>query len=355
VTVPAGSVSPNDQIGWSPVRGPRSSTRMPEPARYTWPLVVERDRPPRCSDWPAAATHRPGFAGSARGSSGSALGSVEPCARRLAARPALHEGSPCRRAAPSLIVAWRSTVWEWEERIHACTAPAPITVVFELERARENRTPRCRVAAGVPLIRRASPSRGPPEGRRAVSPVKSVSGRAVGVPRERVRPGPRRAWHRQAPPPGAMYQEAARSCPGIGKAGPRLLEAGLRLARPCVPPAAVVEQHADRRQLLERRQGAASVGGLQLDRVGRQDHAGDPHRLLVDRRRGRVDQRGVGYRGLVWPRRAPKKSYQRLETSPGSSEVDVSAVGEREPTCGFVPGLRCSASVGQVAAGSARR
>jgi hypothetical protein len=34
--VPAGSVSPNDQIGWSPF-GAVIVTRMREPARYTWP------------------------------------------------------------------------------------------------------------------------------------------------------------------------------------------------------------------------------------------------------------------------------------------------------------------------------
>jgi len=62
-----------------------------------------------------------------------------------------------------------------------------------------------------------------------------------------------------------MYQERP-VVPGIGKLGHDCSKPGCGCPAD-VATGAVVEQHADRRQLLERRQ-RARVGGLQLDGSG---------------------------------------------------------------------------------------
>ena len=127
VAVPLGSVSPKDQIGWSPFgRGDRHPDARA--GAVDVPLVVERDRDLDEAVAPAAARRRP-----ARrlrtGSSGVLLAASSlrslPRSQPLCTKVSLPSGRT------SLIVAWRST-FGVEERTQACTAPAPTTVVLPL-------------------------------------------------------------------------------------------------------------------------------------------------------------------------------------------------------------------------------
>ena len=115
----------------------------------------------------------------------------------------------------------------------------------------------------------------------------------------------------------------------------RLLEPGIRIARRLLAgrrlAGAVVEQDPDLGESLERRQGAL-VGGLLLDRVRRErDRVGrrQPHRGLVDHRRGPTDAGLVDHRRLVRDEQleevVPAVEGGRVE------RVDVGTVREREP------------------------
>ena len=127
----------------------------------------------------------------------------------------------------------------------------------------------------------------------------------------------------------AVPREVERAClgPGDRPARPRALEAGHGMAR-LEAARTVVEQHADRRQRLEGGQRPL-VRRLRLDRVVRQRHARDAHRLLIDHRSGGLDQRRVGDRRLL--------GHVELEEVVPAVEVlrrqrvDVRPVGEREP------------------------
>ena len=121
------------------------------------------------------------------------------------------------------------------------------------------------------------------------------------------------------------------------------LEAGVR--RPGRAACAVVEHDPDGRLCLEGVQGRL-VGGLVLDRVMGQGHAGHSHRRLVDQRR----EGGRARRVL----RSSLGDVELEEVEPaverlGIERVDVEAVGEGEP---LPPGP--GEAVGEVRAVGAR-
>ena len=243
-----GSVSPNDQIGWSPF-GAAIVDADARAGAVGVPLVVERDRDLDEAVAPASARRRP-----ARrlrtGSSGVLLAASSLRSLPRSQPPWTKVSLPSGRT--SLIVAWRST-FGVEERTQACTAPAPMTVVVGAQRARSGTTRALPAGLCGPLVGRR---RGPQAAGAGRGVAGEVGQRArVGVPGERVRARLRRAWRRRARRSAPRYQRPRR--------GARDREARRTTARSRGPGSpgldaagAVVEQDADRRQLLERRQRA---------------------------------------------------------------------------------------------------